>query len=143
VLCTLYTVQYWSPLDRRLNGIIISTSSTERYDSLLRRLHRATGTVIDDFIKHTVRCLQIDVTMTKFRCHLIGSKYCRTVVHHVFVCFRMQDDSMTYDIHLYPPVPGTEYSSTTRYSLCPIMIAPPRTLLRTYSGILPNVMVFL
>jgi hypothetical protein len=62
----------------RLNGIKISSSSTvylvpgtERYDSLLRRLHRATGTVIDDIVHHTVRCPQNDVTMTKFWCHLI------------------------------------------------------------------------
>jgi hypothetical protein len=30
------------------------------------------------------------------------------------------------------------YTDQYEYSLCPIMIAPPRFLLRTYSGILPK-----
>ena len=39
------------------------------------------------------------------------------------ICILIEGYSMTYH---------------RSYSLCPIMIAPPRTLLRTYSGILPK-----
>ena len=44
-------------------------------DKLLRRVYRATCTVVDDYMKTYSRLLRYDVTMMKGGCHLIGSSY--------------------------------------------------------------------
>ena len=48
------------------------------YDRLLRRVYRATYTVVDDYVKTYSRLLRHDVTMTKWGCHRIPEKCPRT-----------------------------------------------------------------